>query len=61
MEDHVALKLPKAFDGFTIDIHNRTDVNLRLQQNKAVFVDGRWIVDVYLIRDDDHLKLIPGA
>lgn len=58
---HVTLKLPQAFEGLKIEIWNRTGRPLNLQQDKAIFVDGKWVVNIYLHEPDYRLKLVPGA
>lgn len=61
-ELYAPIKLPLAFDGLVIKIYNSAGLGiLRVRQKKAVFVDGKWIVEIYLTKDDDHLTLRDGA
>jgi len=66
METKATLKLPQALDSLRIDIYNHSGIDLKfIQEKPPQFVEGKWLIEIFLFRCDSHLKLIsddrPGA
>jgi len=63
LADQMTLKLPAAFDGFLVNVWNYTDKKLRGVQHEARWDQQRkkWIIDIFLLEVDYHLKPLKPA
>ncbi len=61
--NHATLKLPNALEPLIINVWNRTSCGpiSVIQRKQARFVDGRWIVDIYLCDWDAHLRVVKAG
>jgi len=62
MTEPVIIKLPQALDVLHITVRNYTELGdiLLVQKKEAEFRDGKWYVECYLVRPDQHYRLIKG-
>lgn len=57
--DKVPIKLPKAFDGLVVNIYNQTGLgNIAFKQTAGEFIDGKWMVDIYLQKHEPYPRKV---
>jgi hypothetical protein len=56
MKTFCALKLPHALDALVINVYSEIGT-VKISQTEPKFIDGKWVIDVYLRAPDCHLRL----